>query len=298
MTGTANNLADEKNTIVRFLFDNHGVRGEIVRLTTSCEELLEGKNYPQCVGKMMTELAVAAVLFAVTLKDGSEVMMQIRTGEKSPLKYALINIRGDLSFYGSAQFKDDERCADDLSFAELVGEKAVLVLTIFPADDPKNKWQGIVAVDPESISATLGNYFRNSQQLPSEFFIWSDPLTKQSAGIMLQVIPEIKGNQESLEHLSVLASTMTRNEILSLPLNECLLRLFAHDEVRVFPSTTPSFRCVCSRDRCEKALSSLVPKVLKSMISESGTSMTCQHCGHIYKFSKKDLEDILLKNSQ
>ena len=96
----------------------------------------------------MTELAVAAVLFAVTLKDGSEVMMQIRTGEKSPLKYALINIRGDLSFYGSAQFKDDERCADDLSFAELVGEKAVLVLTIFPADDPTNKWQGIVAVDP------------------------------------------------------------------------------------------------------------------------------------------------------
>lgn len=298
MTSNLSNT-DQKNGIVRFLFDNHGVRGEIARLTTSCTQLLDGKDYPLCVCRMMEELAVATVLFAATLKDGSEVMVQIRTGEDSPLKYAMINIRGDLSFYGSAQFKDDEKkCNDDLNFAQLTGTNAVLVLTIFPADDPKNKWQGIVAVNPQSIAATLGNYFRDSQQLPSEFFIWSDPKGKQSAGIMLQVIPEIKGNQDSLEHLSVLTSTMTEDEIFTLPLNECLSRLFAHEEVRVYPPKTPSFRCVCSRERCEKALTSLDPKVLESMICEEGTAMTCQHCGHIYKFSKKDLEELLLKISQ
>ncbi len=288
----------DHSSITRFLFDNHGVRGEILRLDEPCAQLLKGKNYPKCVRTMMSELAASAVLFAATLKDGSEVMVQIRGGEKSPIKYALVNIRGDLSFYGSAQLKEDTPCPDDLSFDKLTGKDSVLVLTIFPADDPKNKWQGIVAVDPKSIAATLDGYFKNSQQLPTTFFIWSDDENQSSAGIMLQVIPEITGNQESLEHLSILTSTMTAKEILTLPPTECLGRLFAHEQVRVFPSKVPSFRCICSRERCEKALSSLAPSALDSLIADHGTSMTCQHCGHTYIFNQQDLEELRAKNNQ
>ncbi len=288
----------EQNSIVRFLFDNHGVRGEIVRLTKPCSTMFAGGKYPKCARKMMQELAAATVLFAATLKDGSEIMVQLRGGDGSPIKYALINIREDLSFYGSCQFHDDVKIADNLSFAELIGKDAVLVLTIFPADDPKNKWQGIVAVNPESIAATLGNYFRDSQQLPTEFIIWSDTDKEVAAGIMLQVIPEIKGNQESLEHLSILANTMTEDEIFSLPLNDCLARLFAHEEVRVFPPRAPFFKCVCSRDRCVNALEALDTQVIESMIADGGTKMTCQHCGHTYKFSQDDLKKLLIRISQ
>lgn len=286
------------SSITRFLFDNHGVRGEILRLTEPCAQMLKGQNYPKCVRNMMSELAASAVLFAATLKDGSEVMVQIRGGQDSPIKYALVNIRGDLSFYGSAQLKENSPCPDDLSFDKLTGQGSVLVLTIFPADDPQNKWQGIVEVDPKSIAATLEGYFKNSQQLPTTFFIWSDDQNRSSAGIMLQVIPEIDGNQESLEHLSILASTMTEKEIMTLSPAECLGRLFAHEQVRVFPSKIPSFRCICSRERCEKALSSLAPSALESLINDHGTSMTCQHCGHTYIFSQKDLEDLRVKNNQ
>ena len=91
----------ENNSVERFLFDNHGVRGEIVKLKTPFEELLH-KDYPSCLKKTLMELAVASVLVAATLKDGSEIMVQLRGSNSSPLKYALINIRQDLSFYGSA----------------------------------------------------------------------------------------------------------------------------------------------------------------------------------------------------
>lgn len=290
--------ANEQNGVIRFLFDNHGVRGEILSMHDPLVKMLEHREYPVCVKKMLLELASATVLFGATLKDGSEIMAQVRGGEGSPLKYALINIREDLSFYGSAQLKDDVPCPDDLSFADLAGKNAVMVLTIFPADDPKNKWQGIVAVNPESIAATLGNYFHDSQQLPTTFFIWSDVAKLQSGGIMLQVIPEIKGNQESLEHLSILAGTLTQDELFTLPQTECLSRLFAHEQVRVFPVKKTDFKCVCSRCRCENALLNIDHSELKSLADEGGTSMTCQHCGHVYKFSKEDLQGLLLRVSQ
>ncbi len=44
----------ENNSVERFLFDNHGVRGEIVKLKTPFEELLH-KDYPSCLKKTMME---------------------------------------------------------------------------------------------------------------------------------------------------------------------------------------------------------------------------------------------------
>ena len=288
----------DQDSVIRFLFDNHGVRGEILRMQEPCEKLILTRNYPRCIKAMLLELAAAAELFSATLKDGSEVMVQLRCGENSPVKYALINTRDDLSFYGSAQLRDDIPCRDDLSFADLAGTGGVLVLTIFPADDPKNKWQGIVEIDPRSISATLENYFRESQQLPTRLFIWSDSDKPCAGGVMLQVIPEIKGNTESLEHLSILTQTLTEKELFSLPLTECLSRLFAHEQVRVFPPREPVFRCICSRERCVQALLNLPHAQLEEIASDNGTSMTCQHCGHIYRFSAEDLKSLLLRQAQ
>lgn len=59
------------------------------------------------------------------------------------------------------------------------------------------------------------------------------------------------------------------------------------------------FQCVCSKQRCEKALSQLNPNELKDLIEkDGGTSMTCQHCGKKYDFSKEELNAILHKISQ
>ena len=115
---------------------------------------------------------------------------------------------------------------------------------------------------------------------------------------MLQIIPEIKDNHLSLEHLSTLASTMTYEEITSLSLYQNLHNLFVEEEVKVFDPKEIQFKCVCSRERCERALKGLPRAELEELISENGTSMTCQHCGKIYNFTKEDLEKMLLTVSQ
>ena len=286
----------ENNSVERFLFDNHGVRGEITKLKDPFTDLLHD-SYPLVLKQVMMELAVSSVLVAATLKDGSEIMVQIRGGKECPLKYALVNIRQDLSFYGSASLYEDRELKDNGTLEDLCGKDSVLVLSVFPKDGPK--WQGVVAINTKSISATLEDYFKESQQLPTSFFIRSDGKTKQASGIMLQIIPEIKGNLESLEHLSVLADTATADELFNLSLEENLVRLFAHEEVKVFGQQEVKFKCICSRERCENALMQLNPKELEDIISKEGeTSMSCQHCGKTYHFNKEELTNLLHKITQ
>ncbi|SFJ79454.1 Hsp33 family molecular chaperone HslO [Succinivibrio dextrinosolvens] len=284
------------NSIERFLFDNHGVRGEITRLKTPFEDLIHD-DYPDCLKKIMMELAVSSVLVASTLKDGSEIMVQIRGGKDAPLKYALINIRQDLSFYGSCALKDNCAVDNNASIHDLCGQDGILALSVFPQNGVK--WQGIVALNNESIGATLEDYFKNSQQLPTRFFISTDLQERQSGGIMLQIIPEVEGNIESLEHLSVLSATLSAKELFTLPLDESLGRLFAHEETKVFGEKEVLFKCICSKSRCENALMQLDPAELKNMAEDpKGTSMTCQHCGKTYTFTQEELASMYRKISQ
>lgn len=286
----------EHNSVERFLFDNHGVRGEIVKIKKPFEELLHD-SYPKVVKSVMMELSVASVLIASTLKDGSEIMIQIRGGKTSPLKYALINIRQDLSFYGSASLNEGFALNDDATLADLCSNDSVLVISVFPKDG--KKWQGIVAIDPNSISATLENYFKDSQQLPTRFLIQTDMDNIQSGGIMLQIIPNVDKNIESLDHLAILSGTLTADELFTLSLEESLTRLFSHEEVKVFGQKEIVFRCICSKQRCENALLQLDPSELKKLIDEdNGTTMTCQHCGKTYTFDKEELSELLVQISQ
>ena len=285
-----------QNEILRFLFDNHGVRGEIVSLNKACADLMH-EDYAYCLKTTMMELATAALLFAATLKDGSEVMLQLQGGKNAPLKYALVNVRDDLSFYGSAKLKEGFSLSEQASFKDLVSDDGILALSVFPVSG--EKWQGIVAINSESVSATLDNYFKNSQQLPSKFFFYSDSKSLKCSGLMLQIIPEIKDNLESLEHLAILSSTLTAEESFNLDNKEILSRLFAHEEIRVFPEHKVSFKCICSKERCLKALMSLKHDELKEIANDpKGTDMTCQHCGRNYHFSHDELQKLFLQVNQ
>lgn len=286
----------EHNSLERFIFDNHGVRGEIVKLKKPFEDLLHD-SYPLAVKKVLMELAVSSVLVASTLKDGSEIMVQIRGTAETKLKYALINIRQDLSFYGSVALNENATVTDSDTLLDLCGSKSVLVLSVFPKDGPK--WQGIVAINPESISATLEDYFRDSQQLPTRFFIRTDLKDFQSGGILLQIIPEIDKNIESLEDLSVLADTITEDELFNLSLEQNLARLFAHEEVKVFGQNEVLYKCICSKDRCLNALSEIPSSELLDMAnSNEVTSITCQHCNKTYTFTKEELLNLVHQKNQ
>ena len=110
---------------------------------------------------------------------------------------------------------------------------------------------------------------------------------------------EIDKNFESLEDLSVLADTITEDELFNLPLEQNLARLFAHEEVKVFGQNEVLYKCICSKERCLNALSEIPSSELLDMANcNEGTSMTCQHCNKTYTFTKEELLNLVHQKNQ
>ncbi len=61
----------------------------------------------------------------------------------------------------------------------------------------------------------------------------------------LQELPDQKNVQDDWERISMLANTITEEEILSLPAHEILHRLFHEEQVKLFEAQPCQFKCNC-----------------------------------------------------
>lgn len=286
----------QDNSIVRFLFEEHGVRGEIVHIHEPVRKLLENiTHYPLCIKSLMLELASAAVLIAATLKANGTVAVQIQCGRgPKALNFAFINIDKNLNFYGNVSYEQKDTLTD-ATFSEMVGEGGILVISAFP--EGGNRYQGIVSLDKPTLAESLEAYFKESEQLDTSMTLYSDPVSCMSAGLMLQIIPEVEKNHESLQHLSTLSSTLSADEIFGLSLNESLRRLYWNDKIRVFEPHIVDFKCVCSRERILQAIYGLPQFDLEELAQDpDGIDMTCNSCGKVYHVTPEEVQMVLARS--
>ena len=288
----------QENSVVRFLFEEHGVRGEIVHMHEPVKKLLENINhYPDCVKALMLELSSAAVLLAATLKANGTVTVQIQCGKGSKaMNFAFINIDKNLNFYGNVSWDQQAQC-NDASFKDLVGEGGILVISAFP--EGGTRYQGIVNLDKANLSEAIESYFKDSEQLDTTLKLYHDVGACKSGGILLQIIPEIENNHESLEHLSTLCATLTSDELFDLSLNESLRRLYWNDKMRVFEPNAVAFKCICSQERILNAISGLPHDDLVEIANDpKGVNMTCNSCGKIYHVTQEEVQELLNKSEK
>ena len=112
-----------RDTLQRFLFEHHPIRGSRVHLDATWQAILERHNYPAPVKQLLGELMSAAVLLTTTLKVQGRMIMQIQgTG---PLKLLVVECTNNLTLRAVAK-SDDEVPSGSLS--ELMGD-GQLVMT-------------------------------------------------------------------------------------------------------------------------------------------------------------------------
>ena len=58
----------DSDKLIRFLFEEMGVRGELVRLNASFKALLENHDYPAVIASSLGESLAAAALLSATIK--------------------------------------------------------------------------------------------------------------------------------------------------------------------------------------------------------------------------------------
>ncbi len=280
------NNADFKQ---RFLFPDTDIRGELVRLEDSLEAILGSHDYPLAVQGLVGEAVAAVALLAGTLKFSGRLSLQAQG--RGPVSLLLAECTHDGQLRALARHDGELDTAANIG--ALIGD-GTMVITITP--DQGRQYQGIVPLEGDTLAQCLEGYFQQSEQLPTR--LWLAAGNGRAAGLMLQRLPDQvasrDGNRQQWEHLEALAGTLKMEELLDLPAETVLRRLF-HETPPRLPEPQPlRFGCTCSRERTESALLSLGADELKTLLEEDGeATLTCDFCLSQEHFDAVDLAELI-----
>lgn len=295
--------ADSKQ---RFFFSDCDIRGEILRLEESLAPILQARDYPLSVQSVLSEAMAAVVLMANTLKFEGRLSLQAQGSGAVTLLLAEAThdgqIRGlaklDESKLDESQMIAGSQPAEDSapqpSLADLLGADGVLAITIRPTQG--QQYQGVVPLDAPTLAACLEHYFDQSEQLKTR--LWLTGGNGRAAGLLLQQLPNhassAEENADIWQNIEVLADTLTMEELLDLPSEEVLHRLFHEQSVQLPDAQAIHFGCTCSRDKVQRTLASIGASELQGILDDLGeASISCDFCGQTELFDAVDLAQII-----
>ncbi|TRW50319.1 Hsp33 family molecular chaperone HslO [Aliidiomarina halalkaliphila] len=278
-------MSDSLDQILRFTFANHDVRGEIVQLQESYHALTQGHAYPAPVKQLLGELMAVTSLLTATLKFEGHINVQIQ-GD-GPLNYATVNGSHEQALRGVARLTSEPT---GTSFRELVGDNAILLITLTP--EHGERYQGVTTIAGDSLAACIEEYFSQSEQLATRVWLFADIEQERAGGLFLQALPGSNGH-EGFEHLTTLASTVTAEELLQLPATDMLQRLYHEEEVHLYPTQAVRFFCGCSKEATATALRSVPQDELMDILAQEGElKLTCDYCLTDYHFNAFDVQSL------
>lgn len=272
-----------RDNLHRFIFEDVGVRGELVQLDASWQAVLACHDYPATVRSQLGQALAATVLLSATIKFEGSFILQAQ-GE-GPLQTLVTQATHHRAIRGLARW--DGKVPSG-SLAEIYGS-GHLALTI--QTEGRDPYQGIVSLVGANLAETLQTYFSHSEQLHTRLWLAADD--QRAVGLFLQELPSQPGYEVDWERITLLASTVTAREMLSLPAVELLYRLFHEEQVRLFESEPVSFRCGCSRERIENTLTALGREEIDTVLEEQdAVEIDCEFCNRHYSFDRVDIEQL------
>lgn len=289
----------DNDLLHKFIFDDTDIRGEIVTLNNSLDEMLASQSYPDSVKQLLGEFMAAVALLSSTLKFDGILTLQARGDGPLPLIMAEVsnsaaNSNKQLRCVAKLAAASNSGNANELllnnGLPNLIG-KGILSIIIDPTKG--NRYQGIVPLEEPCLADCLQHYFAQSEQLPTRLWLASDG--SRATGLMLQQLPQqeadIETNQQAWINRIQLANTITEDELLNLPHEQLLTRLFHEEGVRIFEPVGFDFSCSCSKERSSRALKHLGQVDADALLEEQGAIIiNCEFCGFEYRYDADDID--------
>lgn len=280
--------SDDK--LQRFIFEHQNVRGELVRLQTTYQTILQQRHYPTPVTILLGEALAATALLSATIKyEGSLILQTQATG---PVNLLVVQCNHLLQMRALARWHDDAIFSKDI-----LGD-GQLVITVMP-NNQVDKYQGVVALTTDSLSKSLETYFLQSEQLPTRLWLAADGDT--AVGMLLQKMPAPQTGEQAAgdaweywEHIEHLANTITPEELLTLDNPTILYRLFHEEDVRLFEPQTAEFICQCNKHKMEQALLVMGQAEVQEILASHHqvVEVTCDFCNNAYAFNQAEIDEI------
>ncbi|MDD1612703.1 MAG: Hsp33 family molecular chaperone HslO [Methylococcaceae bacterium] len=277
----------EEDSLRRFIFEEFGVRGEWVRLTSSWQNAKQNQHGNATAQENLGQALAAAVLLSATIKFNGSIILQAQGG--GAFRTLVAHSTHDRKIRGLV------RCIGDVQNGplEAMFGEGRLVLTIRP--DNAEPYQGIVPLKGANLAVALQTYFIRSEQLDTRLWLFTND--QHAVGLLLQELPEHKDFKSDWERIVMLADTLTETELLALDCETLLHRLFHEEKIRLFDAEPVQFECACSKQKIEYALRSLDEHELEHLLQEKGAiEVGCEFCNKQYRFDRIDVQKLLSGN--
>lgn len=310
--------------VLPFQIEGLGIRGRLVRLGPLVDRVLTRHDYPEPVSRLLGEALALTAMIGSALKFKGRFTLQ--TQSKGPVHmlvadYETADEAGIGHLRGYAQM-NGERLAESIAAGrvappDLLGE-GFLAMTIDQGAGME-RYQGIVALDPQGLSHSAHEYFESSEQVATSIRLAAGPLYRRersgqggtfwrAGAIMIQHIARDGGlaggreeerakppaaEEENWNRASILLGTVEDHELLDpgLAPETLLFRLFHEDGVRAYTPLLTDFGCHCSRERMSGVLRSFGPEEIDAMAQAGVIEVTCEFCSEVYLFAPGELKE-------
>jgi molecular chaperone Hsp33 len=288
--------------VLPFQLEKAPIRGRLVRLKASLQDIVERHQYPPLVNRLLEELAALSTALASLFKFEGVFTLQINGN--GPVRLMVVDMTQEGGIRACARFDEEAVLKLPLSTTsvhQILGT-GYLAFTIIQ-NTIDDRYQGIVELKGSTLSECLHHFFRQSDQLEAGIVVFSKAENIHSpnhvaAALILQRMP-VTGvtfdaieaeNDAWLRSLSILG-TATAQELLSADLSakDILFRLFWEDEVRIFETRPLVAQCRCSESKVAEMLKTFSSSDIQDMVRDEKISVTCEFCSQEYRFDPQAL---------
>lgn len=281
-------------------------RGRAVRLGPVLDEILSAHDYPTAIRHLLAEALVLTALIGSLLKDDDgQLTIQAQAQVQGEAGSGIVDLL--VCDYRAGEIRgyvrhDPARLAALETFPTLqalFGAGAYLALT-FDLAATRQRYQGIVPLDGESLAEACQSYFTRSEQIPTliRTGVRWDGQHNIAGGLLMQHLPEgeegrarlhVRLDHPEWEHVAVLAGSTRQEELIdpALSLEALVWRLFHEEaEVRVEKLAPLSRGCRCTAEHYASVLSRFPESERDEMRGDDGLiSVDCAFCSRVFKIT-------------
>lgn len=297
-----------EDQVLPFQIGESAVRGRIVRLGGSIDQILSSHPFDDTVNRLVGEAAILVALMGTSLKFEGKLIFQMQ-GD-GPVSMVVSDYHADGSLRATASLGDSEpnkTFHPNTALQNLLGSGHIAMTVDQGAD--MERYQGVTPLEGESLEEAVVAYFQQSEQIPTAVKLAVGKLSApgkrevwRAGGIIAQFMPGEGGSrergesmlmaeqdQESWNRAEAFLATTKPDELLdpALPAETLLYRLFHEDGVRIFDPQPVNAACGCNQDKITAILSQYDEENLADMLEDGLIRVSCDFCRTEYLFDSQ-----------
>ena len=293
-------LPSGDDVVLPFQVADTAVRGRVVRLAGTADEILAAHDFPDAASELLGEALCLVAMTGAALKFNGKLIFQAQGDGPVPMIVADYTAGGALR--GAAKI---DGALSGRGAAALLG-KGHMAMTIDQGPDME-RYQGVTPIEGDSLAAAAVAYFDQSEQIPTVIKLAVGRIATPGAaerwragGVMAQFVPGEGGARERGEQAlmdaddrdiwdraAAFVETVQADELLdpAISAETLLYRLFHEDGVRVFEPQPVRAACSCNGAKIAAVLERYSEEDLRDMVDDGVIRVTCEFCRKEYRFT-------------